>query len=171
MELMLLIQCCQSDLFHLEFQYLELLLRTKCCSHAALAALQLFIASSSFSLLCERRKLETSSPEGQASKILWKMSSFCGFKPSVLTSRMNILGVTRWASGTGQHEACNITKNKNKEIATCVIFFFPQIAGFNVNFIMGRKWTDTDSWQSCLCLDLSQKQDDIECVGWDSWTW
>lgn len=44
-------------------------------------------------------------------------------------------------------------------------FFFPQIAGFNVNFIMGRKWTDTDSWQSRLCLDLSQKQDDIECVG------
>lgn len=29
MYLVLLIQCCQSDLFHLEFQHLELLLRTK----------------------------------------------------------------------------------------------------------------------------------------------
>lgn len=29
MYLVLLIQCCQSDLFNLEFQYLEVLLRTK----------------------------------------------------------------------------------------------------------------------------------------------
>lgn len=92
------------------------------------------------------------------------MSSFCDSKTLVFTTRMKILGVTRLASGTGQHEACTVTKNKNKEIATYIFFFF-QIAGFNVNFIMGRKWTDTDSWISCLYLDSSQRLDDIECVG------
>lgn len=46
-------------------------------------------------------------------------------------------------------------------------FFFFEIAGFNVNFIMGRKWMGTDSWISCFYLDLSQKQGDTEYVGLD----
>lgn len=44
------------------------------------------------------------------------------------------------------------------------IFFFFQIAGFYVNFMVGRKWADGGSWQSCLYLDLSQKQDDTNVL-------
>ena len=30
--------------------------------------------------------------------------------------------------------------------------------------MLGRKWLDVGGWQSCFCLDLSQKQDDMNVL-------